>query len=370
MVTHNSTYEKGNAVTLTLLGLSVAILAGVVVLYFVGRAKPEPVYTPDSADEAVFDSENEPIENPREGWNTYTNTTYNFSVEYPDGWLVATGTLQTGDPAISLYQATDTSMDTGLVFDHFDQTAHVSVYPHGIATEGILAKMQASDVVVGIPQAAAKDYVLQTGRPWATRVTFDVFPSSWNESGFVFARLKVEEEELIYKRGDTEIAQHVFDPLTGDHVERTGFVDTNMREIQTNILKSFRFVDGEGEEQTITKELVSIEAPKAGMLVESPLMVLGTTKSGWYYEDDFLIRLVTGDGSVITEASVTPKGDTDEEGYVPFEVSLVFDTPTATSGNLVIGIRDRTQAVATDTVTSVSVPVLFIREDTEPLQVN
>lgn len=354
MNTDTSIHERGNAVTLTLLGLSVAILAGVVVLYFIGLAKPEPVYTPDPADEEVFETV-APKEDPRKGWNTYVNEEYDFSIQYPDGWIVATGTLKTGDPAFSLYQATGTSTD--MVYDHFTQTSHVSVYPLGIATEGIRAEMQASDIIIQIPQASAKDYVLQTGRPWATKAMFDVFPTSWNEAGFLFARLNIEEEEMIYMRGDTEIAQHEFDPFTGDHIERTGFVDTNMRTVQKNVLQSFRFLDDQNPEEPMKEKTIEVYTPKDGVIAESPLLVRGRTKDGWYYEDDFTVRLTTVRNDVVTEASVVPQGSVDAQGMIPFEVSLVFDAPAATSGVLTIGNLNNSESTQKEAL--VTIPIVF-----------
>ena len=48
MSTHTHRTESGNAVTLTLLGLAVAILAGVAVLYVVGKSVPHAEPYPTS----------------------------------------------------------------------------------------------------------------------------------------------------------------------------------------------------------------------------------------------------------------------------------------------------------------------------------
>lgn len=328
-------HERGNAVTLTLLGLSVAILAGVIVLYFIGKSKAEPVYVPDVVDEETFDVSEQEVNNPREGWNIYTSLEYDFSFEYPSGWIVATGTLKTGDPAITTFPATENSTST--IYSLQDTASHVSVYPQGIATEGIIAETKASDVVVSVQQASSKDYVLTTGRQWATMTTFDVYPQSWSDYGFLFARVVVEEEELVYMRGDTEIEQYEFDPVMGDHIERSGFVDSTLRKIEEEILRSFVFTDRETTVSMVEEKKIRLENPIAGEFVSNPLTVRGEIPREWYIENNFLIRLETDSGEVVTESLITITEEWNEEEYLPFEVSLIFEETMATSGRLILG---------------------------------
>jgi len=130
--------EAGNAVALTLLGLAVAILAGVVVLYVLGKSSHQPIYTPEIADEEVMEVVEE--KKSREGWGTYVNDIYEFSFEYPSGWVVATGTLSTGEPVVSVFPAVATSTTSNVV-SLGEVTSHVSVYPHGAETEEKFGKM-------------------------------------------------------------------------------------------------------------------------------------------------------------------------------------------------------------------------------------
>ncbi len=362
---HNATQEGGNAVTLTLLGLSVAILAGVAVLYFIGKTAPEQVYVPPSVDEERIENSAEVEKKPREGWSTYVSNTYDFSVEYPIGWVVATGTLSTGDPVVSLYKATGTSTD--MVFGQQDVASHVSVYPLGIATEGIQGVMSPSTVIVEVPQASAKDYVLfETKRPWATKATFEQHPASWNDSGFVFARVAIEEEELLYMRGEEEIAQYEFDPFTGDRVERIGFIDTAEREVQEEILRSFRFTGEEVETLNENDSVhISIEAPKPDVIVTSPLSVQGTISGKWHFEDEYVVRVETIEGDVVTEVPITLEESQGDEEVSPFEVSLVFEVPTyATSGVVVIDGGEQREEEA-----YYSIPVRFLEEEGTESQV-
>ncbi len=350
---NNVNKEGGNIVALTLLGLAIAIMAGVVVLYFVGNTSKQQTYKPAPADEEVFKDESLQTEkeiNPREGWITYENSDYNFSIEFPKGWAVATGTLSTGDPAITVYKA-KTASDTPQVYSPQDRVSHVSVYPLGVATEGITAKTKSSKVIVPVPQAFAKDYVLKSGKAWATEVKFDKYPKTWNSSGFVFARAVVEEEELIYMRGDTEIEQYEFDPNTGDHIERIGFIDSKIRSVEEEILRSFKFINTDNvKEEKVSLKSVYIDYPKSGDVVVSPLTISGKIKENVYRNDDVQIKLSDNEGNIISEIPVTNINESVENGYMPFELSVVFEDVTATSGKLFV-VHNSSEEI--------SIPILF-----------
>jgi len=323
--------EAGNVVALTLLGLAVAILAGVVVLYALGKSTHQPIYTPEIADEEVMEVVEE--KKSREGWGTYVNDTYEFSFEYPSGWVVATGTLSTGEPVVSVFPAVATSTTSNVV-SLGEVTSHVSVYPHGAETEEKFGKMQASTVIIQVPEAAAKDYISNTGKPWATKAVFDNSPSSWTDAGFVFARALVEEEEILFMRGEVEISQDEFNESLGDVMIRSGFIDANVRHIEEEILRSFTFTN---TSVSSTQELVANESgivvlsPEYGEIISSPFSVQGQLPSSV----EVSLRLEATGGEVLAEVPIVPQGTWGIDENVPFEVSIVFDAKTATSGVLV-----------------------------------
>lgn len=332
--------EGGNAVALTLLGLAVAILAGVAVLYFIGKSTPQSVYTPPPADEEVFESEEDLSIDAREGWRTYVHEEFNFSFEYPSGWIVATGNLPTGEPVISVSPAVTTSTST--VFGVGDVASHVSIYPLGADFEAYLGETQASTVIVEVPQASARDYVFNTGRPWATKAVFEDFPSSWSSSGFLFARVIVEEEELLFMRGETEITRDEFSTTSGDIMIRSGFIDANIRRIEEEILRSFTFVDAHASSAEVTEsgvldELV-IKSPEYGEIISNPLSVRGQIPAS--LNGSMSVRLEDADGEVLAEVPVVPLGEWSADEPNDFEVSLVFNARFATSGVLFFEYAD------------------------------
>ncbi len=342
--------ERGNAVALTLLGLAVAILVGVGVLYVLGKSNPRPVYTPD---EPHIEEEQEESEvNPREGWIPYESEEYGFHIEFPQGWIVATGTLSTGDPAISIIPAISTSTKAE-VFGITEPVAHVSIYPEGIAAEDVQNKSKSSTVIIEVPQASAKDYLLKTGKAWATKAIFEKHPESWTDAGFVFARVSIEEEVIEYMRGETQIAQFEFDPLTGDHMERSGFIDVKLRETQEEILRSFSFID-KGEEETIDS-FGAIILPVASSTITSPVRIQGEIKEG-YAGRNFSVRIENEELDVLAEMPVMVLKDSVTNGILPFDVSLSFEKTNATSGAIILYSQDGENTLESK---SLRTPVLF-----------
>ncbi len=353
-------YEGGNAVAITLLVLSIAVLAGVLVLYFIGRSepiKPMPLAIEKKDNATTVSGAKEQKENLRDGWLTYKNEEYDFSMQLPAGWIVETGTLKTGDPAITFYKARIKN-GTTTVYGPNDDVTHVSVYPLGVAGEGLSGKTKHSKVIIATPQASAKDYILKSGKAWATKGEFDIHPDSWNDSGFIFARTVVEEEEIKYMRGDKEIEQYEFDPFTGDYVERSGFVNSQVRSVEEEILKSFSFTKKNSNGVTFIDDLIKLKSPKKNDVISSPVVINGDARGVWYFEGVFPVRLESDGGKIIAETYATALGDWMTNDYVPFELSVAFDVTTATSGRLVLTSGSTSVSNKNEMV----IPVLFNTE--------
>jgi Immunoglobulin-like domain of bacterial spore germination len=324
------TSQGGNAVTLTLLGLAVAILAGVAVLYWIGRTAPEQVPPQTIAEEST--STPQTMSDPRAGWQTYTDPLYMFSIQFPPGWVVATGTVGI-DPVITVAPGVLNGTSTST---YHDSLTRVSVYPQGLSKGGVFESEQQSGVIIEVPQASAKDYVLESKRPWATVGKFDIRPSSWSEAGYIFARVAVEGESFKYIRGDMEITEEEFDPAADDRAVRVGYVDPAIRSTEEEILKSFQFVQEDVGLQQPVHDMILVESPVPESFITSPVTVAGKARGGWYFEGTFPVRLETEAGVVLAEVPATAQGEWTTTEFVPFELSVVFAHATATKGVLVL----------------------------------
>jgi hypothetical protein len=353
------THESGNAVTLTLLGLAVAIFAGVAVLYVLGKQKPVPVpmEVPSEIAKVI-----PPVpQNPREGWEAYENVPYNFSFEYPGGWAVAEGEVL-GVPVITVY---DTSVisETGESNVH-DALTRVSVYPAGLPVGGTGDREEQS--TFSIDGATVQEYVTgTTSQPWARIVRFTSLPSGWSEDGFLYARVQIMDEEITYMRNDdVRIEEDEYDSFVGDRIVRDGFVDPEVRAITDEVLRSFRILEAElmdGGTSTSTignvSDMLRVTTPTDNAVVTSPLHVSGEARGNWYFEGSFPVEVRNADGEVLAQVPAPALGDWMTEAFVPFEVSVSFDVGTATSG-VVRFIRDNPSGLS-EFDTLLEVPVRF-----------
>lgn len=172
---------------------------------------------------------------------TYTSTQYNFTVTVPDGWEVYEGEVVTV-PAITLYPTEE--RDPQKTYDHFTNETHVSVYPQGIPTEGVFAQTRPLDVSV---QESISDnsraYMLDNGDIFARYILLENAPEDWNESGFMWTRLSIEDQRTGCITADGYTESEECDPLMGDEVVMIGEVETEYTEDIRTIVESFTFID-------------------------------------------------------------------------------------------------------------------------------
>src|SRR3989344_406857 len=65
-----------------------------------------------------------------------------------------------------------------------------------------------------------------------------------------------------------------------------------------------------------------------GDAVTSPLGITGEARGTWFFEASFPVTLTDWDGKIIAQLPAQAIGDWMTEEYVPFGVTLTFDTPT------------------------------------------
>lgn len=172
-------------------------------------------------------------------WQTYTDRTYQFSIDYPSDWKIARDDLA-GSPRITFYNPKQTGGATPPFTHHNDSAVHVSIFPSGLPTEGVSGETVTTTVSTMVTVDRGIDFILKDKTPWATMLTFKNPPSSWG-GGFVWAVAVVKSLDTTCLRGEQFIPYEQCDVLTGDLYIRDGTVDESIRATEVRMLESFRF---------------------------------------------------------------------------------------------------------------------------------
>ncbi len=101
---------------------------------------------------------------------------------------------------------------------------------------------------------------------------------------------------------------------------------------------------------------VIIDSPAPNAVVTSPLTVTGKARGTWYFEASFPVRLLDDIGNELAIAPATAQGEWMTEDYVPFSVTLEFET-TVLTGTLELQKDNPSGMPENDE--SVSIPVKF-----------
>lgn len=108
------------------------------------------------------------------------------------------------------------------------------------------------------------------------------------------------------------------------------------------------------EYETLSAE-VRLRTPHSNDVVTSPLTVEGDA-AGWYFEGEFPVRLLDGNGAQLTWGSARAQGDWMTTAPVPFMATLTFARPATATGTLVL---EKSNPRGEGTVTTLRVPVRF-----------
>lgn len=257
-------------------------------------------------------------------WETFENKEYGFKLRYPSGWDTAFDPDDPLAPKFSFY-VDRAGVSQNAPFDHFANVDHVSIYPQGIPTEGVMGETEkVSPGLNSNLSDSSRAYVLEDETPFALYLQFEDVSSSWNESGFTWVRLNVENLKEKCMRDGEEISMEECVLLGGDdEIVRTGTVDENIWAEEKAIVRSIKFIPSTREEAE-----VQLEAPKPQEEISSPLTVKGEAQGSWFFEGSFPVLLTDWDGKIIAESQVEAEKDWTTEEFVPFSGSLEFESPS------------------------------------------
>lgn len=80
--------------------------------------------------------------------------------------------------------------------------------------------------------------------------------------------------------------------------------------------------------------LIMVDSPFPNKIITSPLEITGVARGFWFFEADFLIKLIDSNGKLLGTAIAQAKTDWMTEEFVQFEATLIFDDSEATGGNI------------------------------------
>ena len=83
-------------------------------------------------------------------------------------------------------------------------------------------------------------------------------------------------------------------------------------------------------------DLIRINAPRPNQFISSPLTIEGEARGNWFFEGDFPIKLLDGNGDVIKTSFASALGEWMTEDFVPFKAEIEFTAPTTNKGTLIL----------------------------------
>ncbi|MFW5871974.1 MAG: Gmad2 immunoglobulin-like domain-containing protein [bacterium] len=269
----------------------------------------------------------------------YEDSDYSFSLEYPETWQEFISDEEI-TPKFNFYPNNDDLNSEELPFDHFVNETHVSVYPEGIPTEGIFGQsISVEESGIEFPyelKADSKVYVLENGEPFAIYLKPLESPDNWNSSGFVFARVKVDNLETTCKRDGQVISeQEGCDPLVlGDQIIRNGDIDTKLWVDVVETVESFGFTseisnknDSDSDDDFAQNEDIIVDSPQPDQIISSPLELEGEVRGNWLFEATAPVVLTDWDGEIIAESYIETDQNWMTTDFVSFSGSIEFEAP-------------------------------------------
>ena len=189
-----------------------------------------------------FDNETVVEIDNRSDWEVYTNQEYGFSLEHPPEWRVVDLSDHELVPKFHLLSSEIEDIDSESLTHHSD-IPNVSIFPQGYPTEGIFGEPRPSQVNFGDGIEEATDFLLSNGEVWATMLTLDSRPDGWNEYGFIWSRVSVDNFRTLCFEDGEEIDRDRCDPALGHEIRHRGQMNLLEQRVHREILRSFDILE-------------------------------------------------------------------------------------------------------------------------------
>lgn len=178
----------------------------------------------------------------------FSNQEYNFSTEIPEEWVEATNQLEAGLPVINFVpQSKAGSTELPISMQTTTSLSHIDVHPKGHKSGYPIGKNHRLAIYEGtVPASSMWDhersrvYVLGNGEVWAYLLYPKSTPAGWEEEGFIFAQIAIENfssecfDDITNQRKSMDSCK----PLEGDEVLYYGRVNAEEQQYVKHALQS------------------------------------------------------------------------------------------------------------------------------------
>ncbi|PHN02803.1 hypothetical protein [Flavilitoribacter nigricans] len=181
-------------------------------------------------------------------FRTFANQEYSFSTEIPEAWTESTNQLGEGLPVINFVpQSKAAETDLPISMQTATSLSHIDVHPKGHDSGYPIGKNHRLALYEGtVPASSIWDhersrvYVLGNGEVWAYLLYPKSTPTGWEEDGFIFAQIAIENfsSECFDDITNQSKSMEKCKPLEGDEVLYYGRVNAEDQAYVKHALQS------------------------------------------------------------------------------------------------------------------------------------
>lgn len=92
---------------------------------------------------------------------------------------------------------------------------------------------------------------------------------------------------------------------------------------------------GDSNENEEEKDIM-VESPKPNEVISSPLIITGEARGSWFFEANFPVKILDGNGEEIAVHYAEALDEWMTEDFVPFRAEIEFENPETDTGSLVL----------------------------------
>lgn len=274
-------------------------------------------------------------------FTSYQNQDFNFQLQFPENWRKHEQ-KKASKPIINLYSQKVKAPDLPVTVHAPANFSFIAIVPKGYGTELPSGRSKTAQnyngnipVSISIDKKESMVFLLENGNAWAYFLIPENPPQNWNQYGFIFAQLAVDNLQMVCldKASGEEISMQDCNPLSGDSIKRYGNVASESKKEIRKALNSFSFARSEGNQES--EKLIRVHNPEPNSLITSPLHISGEAKGYWFFEANFPVELVDENNNILATGIAEAEGDWMTKNFVPFKVILQFETPDTPGGFLI-----------------------------------